>query len=867
MQLRLVGPVELHGPHGVVDIGPAKRRTVLVALAVSLGQPVSMDTLADRVWEDDPPPAARSVVHGHLSRLRTVLARLSAIDPVAVVRLVRRSDGYLLTGDPDLVDLHVFDRLLTRAAVVGITDVERAGLLRTALGLWRGTPLAGVGGGWAARVRERLVQQRVDAWVRWAEITLSGGGADMVVTELPPLIGEYPLAEHLVAVQMRALHALGRHAQALDLYTAIGHRLADDLGVDPGPQLRRLHETILRDNAAPPANQIITPAPSRAENRGLGKRQPETTSPDTPTHPTAVRDAGTPTTTPHDVNTSVLNGDVHRGTDTAALTVPAPVTPPPSTPQQLPVPRQLPAPPWRFTGRTTELAHLNTALDEQTDVGGTVVISAIGGIGGIGKTALALHWAHQHRHRFPDGQLHVNLRGFDRSGRPTPTGEAICGFLTALGADPAMLPAELDTQAAEYRSLVAGKRLLIVLDNAHDIDQITPLLPGSPTCTVLITSRRQLTGLAALHGARLLDLDVLPEPDARELLAHHLGHDRLAAEPAAVAELLAICAGLPLAVRIVASRAQHHPTFPLTVLADELRDVSARLDGLDAGDLRANLRAVLSWSVRTLSPAAARLFGLLGITPGPDISLPAVTCLAGLPTGQVQAALQEVEHASMVQQHVPGRYRMHDLVRLYATHTAYQELTKDVRETALRRVLDFYTHTAHTADRLLFPGRQPIQLDPSAPGVHPQPLPSLPAALAWFAAEYPVLLAAQRTASSHAWHPAVWQLAWTLHTFQTCYQAWPRDSSDRLAVWRAALDATTHLSDPTTRIIAHRLLGNTYTDLGHHDEGIEHLHQALAWAEKHHDTDQQAHTHRLLATAWDRARGPPASSGTRHPHL
>ncbi|HEY0804948.1 MAG TPA: tetratricopeptide repeat protein, partial [Pseudonocardiaceae bacterium] len=529
-----------------------------------------------------------------------------------------------------------------------------------------------------------------------------------------------------------------------------------------------------------------------------------------------------------------------------------------------------PAPPRLFTGRTTELADLDKALDEQVGPGGTMVISAIGGVGGIGntttsldagatvvisavrgaggigKTALALHWAYQHLHRFPDGQLYVNLRGFDPSGHAVAASDAVRGFLIGLGVDPATLPVELDDQAARYRSLVAGKRMLIVLDNARDLDQVIPLLPGSPSCTVLVTSRRHLAGLAALYDAHLLDLDVLPEPDAHDLLARLLGPERLVAEPASVADLLAVCAGLPLAVRIVAARAEHHPTFPLAVLADELRGVSARLDGLDAGDLLVNLCAVLSWSVRTLSPQAASLFGVLGSAPGPDISLPAAAALTALPERQVRAVLRELEHVSLVQQHMPGRYRMHDLIRLYATDTADHEVGGDVREVALRRVLDFYTHTAHTADRLLDPHRQAIQLDPPGPGVRPQPLPDVPAALSWLDTEHPALLAAQHTAASHAWHPGVWQLAWVLETFHIRRG----HRHDRLAVWRAALAAAPHLPDPTPRIKAHRFLGRAYAVLGRHEEGTGHLHQALALAKEHHDPDQQAHTHLGLAAAW-----------------
>jgi tetratricopeptide (TPR) repeat protein len=509
-------------------------------------------------------------------------------------------------------------------------------------------------------------------------------------------------------------------------------------------------------------------------------------------------------------------------------------------------PRQLPTAPGPFTGRATELATLTDAATTSLDAGATVVILAIGGVGGIGKTALALHWAYQHLHRFPDGQLYVDLRGFDPSGQPTAVRDAVRGFLLGLGVDLSTLPDDLDALAARYRSLVAGKGMLIVLDNARDLDQVTPLLPGSPTCTVLVTSRRHLAGITR-YGARLLDLDVLPEAEARDLLARHLRSERLVAEPAAVAELLAVCAGLPLAVAIVAALAQRHPTFRLAVLAEELRDVSARLDGLDAGDLHVNLRAALSSSVRALSPPAASVFGLLGIAPGPHISLPAAASLAALPEGQARAVLRELENASLVQQHAPGRYRMHDLVRLYATETACHDLAEDAREAALRRVLDFYTHTAHTADRLLSPHRPPVQLDLPAPGAYPQPLPDVPAALGWLDTEHPVLLAAQRTAASHVWYTLVWRLAWALDTFH----GRRGHRHDRLAVWRGALDAAAYLPGPTPRILAHRLFGLSYAELGRHEEGIGHLHQALALAEEYHDIDQQARAHRVLAMAWE----------------
>jgi DNA-binding SARP family transcriptional activator/tetratricopeptide (TPR) repeat protein len=502
-----------------------------------------------------------------------------------------------------------------------------------------------------------------------------------------------------------------------------------------------------------------------------------------------------------------------------------------------PVPHQLPALPGRLVGRATELAHLDGPVD-------AVTMSAIVGTGGIGKSWLALHWAHQNLDRFLDGELHVDLRGFDPVDPPMSPATAVRGFLDALGVAPAAIPADRDAQVGLYRSLVAGKRMLIVLDNARDTDQVTPLLPGSPSCTVLITSRHQLGGLVATHRAQILNLDVLSEPEARQLLALRLGEDRIAAEPEAVTDLLSYCAGLPLALGILTARAAHHPTFPLAVLAGELRDVSARLDGFNAGELRVNLCAVLACSVRALSSPAATLFGLLGIAPGPDIGLPAVAALAALSQTRARATLRELEHASLVAQPVPGRYRMHDLIRLHATDTSHQHNTDD----ALRRVLDFYLHTARTADHLLDPHRQPLPIDPPAPDVHPLPLSGVPEAMAWFDTEHPVLLAAQRTAASHAWHATVCQLAWALHDFHQ----WRGHLHGELAAWRVALNAAARLPDPTARIQAHQYLGRAHAALGRHDQGITHLYQALALAEQHDDADQQAHTHRILAWAWER---------------
>jgi DNA-binding SARP family transcriptional activator/tetratricopeptide (TPR) repeat protein len=496
------------------------------------------------------------------------------------------------------------------------------------------------------------------------------------------------------------------------------------------------------------------------------------------------------------------------------------------------VPDQLPARPRVFAGRAAELARLTAALDEQTS--GPVIVT-IGGAGGMGKTWLALHWAHQHR--FPDGRLYANLRGFDPSGEPVTPGTALRGFLDALGVGPTTLPSTVDDRAALYRSLVAGRRMLILLDNARDAAQVMPLLPGGSTCVVLVTSRQRLTSLVVAHGAHPVELDVLPEVDGRELLTKHLGRDRVAADPAAAAELLDRCAGLPLAISVVAARAAVQPGLPLRVLADELRD---RLDVLDTDDLSTSLRATLSWSHRALPAAPAAVFELLGLAPGPDIGLAAAASLAGMSTVDAGRALWRLQDAHLVRQQVPGRYRMHDLVRRYAAE-------RQPDEVALRRLVDHYLHTAFAAARLLDPHREPIRLAEPVTGSHPASLADEAAALDWLTTEHANLLASQRTAADRGWHGPVWQLAWTLDTFH-----WRCGHLHHAReMWVAGLAAADALDDLAARTRCHQRLGNACAPLGFHTEARHHLQQALTLAERTGDLADQAHTHHILAWVWE----------------
>ncbi|WP_433271336.1 BTAD domain-containing putative transcriptional regulator [Actinosynnema sp. CS-041913] len=515
---------------------------------------------------------------------------------------------------------------------------------------------------------------------------------------------------------------------------------------------------------------------------------------------------------------------------------------PAATAPGLSVPRHLPAPPRLFTGRTRELGHLTAALDDQPEPGGAMVISAIAGAGGIGKTWLALAWAHLHLDRFPDGQLFVDLHGFSPTGRSTEPADAVRGFLTALGVDPNGLPPDLDALAALYRGLVAGRRMLVVLDNAATADQVIPLLPGSPSCTVLVTGRHRLASLIDRHGAGHLPLGVLTRDEARALLAARIGVDRVAAEPDAAEDLVELCGGYPLALSITARNAATRPAIPLAEVAAELRELGLEMLDHDT-DPTASLPTVLSWSLHRLTDEQRTVFGLLGIAPGADTTLPAVISLTALSPVRARRALSALEEASLVERRPHGRYAMHDLVRDYAATTAHTTLSDDVRETALERVMDFHLHTAHTADRLLDPHRPPVQPAPPAPDVHPRPLPDVATAMAWLDAEHATLLATQRAAVALGRHHFVWHLARALDTFH-----FRRGHLHHaLASWRAALDAAAHLPDPTTHIRAHRHLGHACSRLGLHEEAIGHLEKALDLAVRHHDTAEQAHTHWVLA--------------------
>ncbi|MET9631914.1 BTAD domain-containing putative transcriptional regulator [Lentzea sp. NPDC006480] len=508
----------------------------------------------------------------------------------------------------------------------------------------------------------------------------------------------------------------------------------------------------------------------------------------------------------------------------AALTVSAPAA-------ARPVPRQLPAPPRSFAGRGRELA----ALDAIMDGGHPIVVS---GTAGVGKTALAVHWAHRVASRFPDGQLYVNLRGFDPGGAVTAPGEAVRAFLDALGLDPQRIPASLDAQACLFRSVLADKRMLILLDNARDADQIRPLLPGSPGCLVLVTSRNRLAGLVATHGAYPLALDLLSTGEAHDLLVDRLGLDRLRAEPEVADEIIKRCAGLPIALTIVAARVAC-TSFPLRAIAAELR---GGLDPFDGGDAATDVRAVFSWSYHALVPGAARLFRLLGLHPGPDVSGAAAASLFGEP---VRPLLAELTRAHLLTEHQPGRYVFHDLLRAYATEQASLHDSPEERLAATGRLHDHYVHTAHAATRLLSPTRDVITPPSPRAGAHPLRLNDFGQALAWFTAEHHVLLAVVEQAAGAGLDTHARHLAWALAEFLERRGHW----TDLALVGQIALAAAVRLADPLAQSHAHRYLARASTQLDALDEAHAHLQRSL---DVSGEPVGQALTHRELAYVCER---------------
>ena len=788
--MREVESITLLGPFSIVAGGapivlPRRHvRLVLGLLLLEAGRPVATEKLIRLVWPARVPTSARDVLQTYVSRVRTSLRDVQGIS------VLRTGDAYMAATDPHLVDAHRFRDLVARASDTADPRL-RSDLTRGALALWRGPALADTGDNQTRAVAcaglEELRQHALDMRIV-ADLEL--GRHEMLIGELTDLLAGDPLNERLTGQLALAMYRSGRRAEALAVCREMRARLRRELGLDPGPKLQQIEVALLRDE--PPSADIdatgVTGGTSGAPTR----------------RPVPHQEVGS------------AGGDRS-------------------------VPTQLPAGTAGFVGRADALAQ----LDKLVEAGGpnpTVVISAVSGMAGIGKTTLAVHWARRVAGHFPPGQLYTNLRGFGPAGAAATPAEVMLSFLDALEVPAQRVPAGLDAQTALYRSLMADRRMLVLLDNARDADQVRPLLPGAPGCLVLVTSRNHLTGLIASAGAVPLPLDLLNHGEARDLLAQRLGADRIAAEPAAVEEIIERCARLPLALAIVAARAATQPQLTLTALAAELRHPRDRLDTLAIGDAATDVRSVFSWSYQQLSGPAARLFRLLGVHPGPDLSVSAAASIAGIPPGPVRPLVAELVRVHLVTEPVPGRYGLHDLLRAYASELAASEEPDTDRQEAVRRLLDHYLRSAHRAATVQDPTRDPIEPIPPAAGVRVDEFESTRAATDWLAAEYQVLMAVVRLAVDAGLDRHAWQLVWSIAPFVGRHRGY----RDAIALHRIALDASQRLSDPAAQAYSHRLLGRAHTLSGEHDQARAHLKHALETYRQLGDDTNQAHVHLAL---------------------
>ncbi|MFF8480935.1 BTAD domain-containing putative transcriptional regulator [Streptomyces antibioticus] len=517
----------------------------------------------------------------------------------------------------------------------------------------------------------------------------------------------------------------------------------------------------------------------------------------------------------------------------------------PPDPAHVP-PAQLPADLPVFVGRDEHLAHMGTPDRLRSG------ISVITGTAGVGKTALAIHWAHRHADRFPDGQLFLNLRGFDPSGAPITPRYALRTFLESFGLSPQSLPQDLDALSARFRTLLDGRRVLILLDNARDSQQIRPLLPGHPGCHLIVTSRNRLAGLVAAEGADHVHLKVLDVQEAREFLSRRIGEGRVRAESSAADTIIGLCARLPLALSIVGTRAAIQPSFPLNALAAELdhSDGDDRLDVLsetDPDDVT-DVRAAFSWSYHALTPPAARLFRLLALHPGPDITVPAAASLAGLTSPQLRRAMAELTRTHLVQEHVPGRFEMHDLLRAYAAELVGSTETGQERTEAQHRAFAHYLYTAHPAGTLYSPHRHTMELPEPVDGLCPETVGDIDAAAAWFIAEQAVLIAAVERCAALRQDDLAWRLAWAISHFLDRRGLW----HELRATHVAALGAAQRLGDPAAEAYVRWGLARAATDLGDVGEARAHMERATALFASTGDATAQAESHRQLSWVAER---------------
>jgi DNA-binding SARP family transcriptional activator len=728
IEFRILGPLEVWNAGQRIAVGGPKQRRVLAVLSVEPGRVVPVERLVDAIWDVEPPSTARKQVQNAVSALRQT--------PIGAV-LLAQGPGYLLRVSPDQVDAQRFEGYLAqarRARAQRDLDVA-AEALHAGLALWRGPALAGVGGRFAATAGAHLEERRLSAVTEWAQIALKLGRHTAVADELITVVDEHPLREPLTGLLMLALQRSGRTAEALVRYHRIRKALAEDLGIDPGSELRTLYDQIL---ATDPAldHQPIAP---------VGRND---------------------------------------------------------------LPRDIAY----FTGRSVELERLTSIVDS----GGTIVIQAIDGMAGVGKTALAVHAAHRLAGRFRDGQLFVDLHGHTADREPLSADAALDLLLRAAGLPDESIPKNLDEKAARWRAELAERRILVVLDNASSSAQVRPLLPGSASCAVLVTSRRRLVGL---DGVEVLSLDTLPEADAVALFHRIAGLDHAREQ---VADVVRLCGHLPLAIGVVAARFRSRPTWTVEHLLERLRDRRSQPALLEADSY--SVAAAFALSYQQLPPDQQRMFRLLGLHPGTDIDWYAAGALAGLPLASARDLLDALCDVHLLVEYLPGRYRLHDLVREYARTNAETDEPEPERGRARDRLLDYYLHVSEIAADLLVPLRRTLGPKPEQPPVDAPLLSQQSEALSWFQAEHGNLLAVARVAVEHSTAEHGWQIPRNAAVYLMRCGSFGMSAT----VLRTALIAFRPDTDPAARIACRSNLALAYMGLGEYRPALDYLRQSLA---------------------------------------
>ncbi|MFJ9691457.1 AfsR/SARP family transcriptional regulator [Kitasatospora sp. NPDC101183] len=739
---RILGPLDVRVDGRPVPLSGARQRTILSMLLLSPNRVVSVDALADAVWLGRPPTTFVNQIAICVSALRkTFKAAVGQDDLIVTVH-----PGYLLATGEHRIDAVEFEELVAHAreTMRRRRAVEAVELLDEALGLWRGPAMEGVVGGRVAAEAARLGELRLAVYEEYAGLRLDLGRHRELVGELTSFIRENGLREQARAQLMLAQYRSGRRAEALETYREARRLFVDELGIEPGPMLRKLHDAVLADDswltAPPPAPPPSAPLEEPAEEPVPGP---------------------------------------------AAEVVVAPA-----------IPAQLPADVAAFTGRISELAALDRMLAERSD-SSVLPVGLITGIGGVGKTALARHWAHRVAGRFPDGQLFADLRGYDDSEEPLTPNAVLDRFLRALGVPAEEIPADQVERADRFRSELGGRRVLVVLDNARSYEQIRWLLPGSGRHCVLVSSRGPVEGLAGDHDFLHLPLGVLDQGEAAELVTRVVGGERLSADPESVRELGALCDGLPLALRIAAARLAGKPHWTVRQLVARLKDQHRRLDELGEGSR--GVRAGFRLSYRGLPADVARMYRLLGLLNLPDFSVWMGAALLDVDPLDAEDLIEQLVDAQLLEvlaERGSGqvRYRFQDLLRLFAAECALTEETPQARADAQRRVFGGLLFLAEEAHRRIYGGDFTVVHGPGPRYRLPEELVGALTEdpMAWFEQERASIVSSVDQAAENGESALAWDLTMTSVTLfqnRNYPQEWRQCAERALAAARTAGDA------------------------------------------------------------------------------